>query len=210
MSEVDDLYRKCYEVVSEFGLKFDESMVAISFREKFAEPFLLLNQYDNKRVVSPPRALLEDEQNMMFADEEEWAKAKREFYILEAKTAYNLVNFVKQKFPENHGFGVESESGKLEGIINSVYQNAFGQGYHTPMEKAANLLYFVVKNHPFVNGNKRIAVFLFCMFLEMHIPDFVEKKIGYAALPAVALFIAVSDSQDKNLVVNLVIRLFQG
>ena len=63
-------------------------------------------------------------------------------------------------------FGVEKESGKVEGIIAAVYQNVFGGDVYPSLEeKAANLLYFMIKDHPFTDGCKRIAASLFLEFL---------------------------------------------
>ena len=62
-------------------------------------------------------------------------------------------------------FGVEKEQGKLNGIIAAVYQNVFGQEmYQSVEEKAANLLYFLVKDHPFADGCKRIGASIFLNF----------------------------------------------
>ena len=55
-------------------------------------------------------------------------------------------------------FGVEKEKGKVSGILDAVYQNVFGQKVYPSLEeKAANLLYFMIKDHPFADGCKRIA-----------------------------------------------------
>ena len=63
-------------------------------------------------------------------------------------------------------FGKEKSKGVLEGIIGSVYQSAFGEDiYPSIQEKAANLLYFIIKDHPFIDGCKRIAASIFLYFL---------------------------------------------
>ncbi len=63
-------------------------------------------------------------------------------------------------------FGIEKENGKLEGILSAIYQDVFGlEVYPSIEEKAAHLLYFIVKYHPFVDGCKRIAATLFLEFL---------------------------------------------
>ena len=63
-------------------------------------------------------------------------------------------------------FGVEKQKGKLEGILAQIYQNVFGREVYPSLEeKAAHLLYFLVKDHPFVDGCKRIAATLFLEFL---------------------------------------------
>ena len=63
-------------------------------------------------------------------------------------------------------FGVEKQKGKLEGILAQIYQNVFGREVYPSLEeKAAHLLYFLVKDHPFVDGCKRIAATLFLEFI---------------------------------------------
>ena len=64
-------------------------------------------------------------------------------------------------------FGVEKEKGKVEGILAAVYQSIFGKyAYPSLEEKAANLLYFMIKDHPYADGCKRIAASLFLEFLD--------------------------------------------
>ena len=63
-------------------------------------------------------------------------------------------------------FGVEKEPGKVAGIIAAIYQSVFGQdAYPSVEEKASNLLYFMIKDHPYADGCKRIAASLFLEFL---------------------------------------------
>ena len=77
-------------------------------------------------------------------------------------------------------------------------------------EKAAHLLYFVIKDHPFYDGNKRIGALLFIVFLTInnyHLTKNGETKISDRALTAVALLIAESEPEEKNLIVSLVRKL---
>ena len=75
-------------------------------------------------------------------------------------------------------FGVEKELGKLNGIIAAVYQNVFKtELYPSIEEKAANLLYFLIKDHPFVDGCKRIGASIFLEFLNMSIPRWRSHPI---------------------------------
>ncbi|MDO4501191.1 MAG: Fic family protein [Erysipelotrichaceae bacterium] len=74
-------------------------------------------------------------------------------------------------------FGVEKENGKLNGILEAVYQNVFGvEVYPSIEEKAANLLYFLIKDHPFADGCKRIGAAIFLEFLNRNNALFVEGK----------------------------------
>lgn len=80
------------------------------------------------------------------------------------KECRSLIDSMSKEFGSGV-FGVEKEKGKLEGIIVSIYQTAFGEGlYPTIEEKAANLLYFLIKDHPFADGRERIGASIFWIF----------------------------------------------
>lgn len=92
-------------------------------------------------------------------------------------------------------FGVEKELGKLNGIIAAVYQNVFGtELYPSIEEKTANLLYFLIKDHPFVDGCKRIGASVFLEFLNKNKHFIIDGKqiISDSALVAITLMIAES------------------
>ena len=92
-------------------------------------------------------------------------------------------------------FGVEKEYGKLNGILAAIYQNVFGtELYPSIEEKAANLLYFLIKDHPFVDGCKRIGASIFLEFLNKNKHLIIDGKqiISDSALVAITLMIAES------------------
>lgn len=97
------------------------------------------------------------------------------------------------------------------GILQTIYQCFGGNGlYPTVEEKAAHLLYFIIKNHPFADGNKRIGSFLFVWYLELnkHLRSSAgDQKINENALTALALMTAQSDPAEKELMIKLVINL---
>ncbi len=107
-------------------------------------------------------------------------------------------------------FGRENES-KLKGIIGSIYQTFESKELYTSLEeKAAHLLYFITKDHPFIDGNKRIASFLFVYFLDKN--NFLyrqtgEKKINDNALTALSLLIAVSHPTEKEKLIKIITNL---
>lgn len=107
-------------------------------------------------------------------------------------------------------FGLEKDPGKLESILSAIYQTAFGQDvYPTLEEKAANLLYFVVKDHPFNDGCKRIAAALFLYFLDKNGALFNKdgrKIISNSALVAITLMVAESKPEEKALMINLILN----
>lgn len=108
-------------------------------------------------------------------------------------------------------FGTEKTEGALEGILGSVYQTAFGQDvYPTVEEKAASLLYFLVKDHPFNDGCKRIGATLFLAFLQKNGMLFTSagrQVITNGALVAITLMIAESRPEEKDVMITLVMNL---
>lgn len=110
-------------------------------------------------------------------------------------------------------FGTEV-SHKLDSVIGSISQTFDGKDlYPSVEEKAANLLYLVIKDHPFTDGNKRIGSMLFVYFLENN--NFLyrqngEKKISDNTLIALALLVASSDPREKDNIVKLIINLIQS
>lgn len=106
-------------------------------------------------------------------------------------------------------FGTEKEPGKLEGILSAIYQSAFGQeAYPTLEEKAANLLYFLIKDHPFNDGCKRIAAALFLYFLNNNKVLYKNnrKVISDSALVAITLMIAESQPSEKEAMIKVVMN----
>ena len=122
-----------------------------------------------------------------------------------------MVGQMKDSF-ETDVFGVEKEAGKVEGIIAAVYQSVFGQdAYPSLEEKAANLLYFMIKDHPYADGCKRIAASLFLEFLDKNNALFLdgEKRLSDGTLVAITLMIAESKPEEKEVMVKLVMNLLK-
>jgi len=122
-----------------------------------------------------------------------------------------IINQLEDSFSSDV-FGVEKEAGKLEGILAAVYQDVFGgEVYPSLEEKAANLLYFLIKDHPFVDGCKRIAASIFLEFLGRNDALFrnEEKVISDGALVAITLMIAESKPEEKDIMTTLVMNLLK-
>ena len=120
-----------------------------------------------------------------------------------------MVNAMEDSF-HSDVFGIEKEKGKVEGILAAIYQNVFGgEVYPSLEEKAANLLYFMIKDHPYADGCKRIAASLFLEFLARNDVLYKDgqKRISDGALVAITLMIAESDPKEKDIMVNLVMNL---
>lgn len=121
-----------------------------------------------------------------------------------------LKNELMSKGEATENFAQERNRKSVEGIIGNVMQSFGGKAmYPTLEEKAAHLLYFIIKNHPFVDGNKRTGAYAFVWFLRMHgILD--TEKLSPAALTAITLLIAESNPSDKEKMTKLVVLLLAG
>ncbi len=106
-------------------------------------------------------------------------------------------------------FAQERKQKSLEGILGNILQSIFGKEvYPTVEEKAAHLLYFVVKDHPFSDGNKRTGAFSFIWFLQKSGIKFREK-ITPEALTAITLLVAESKPSEKDRIIGLILLLLK-
>lgn len=133
---------------------------------------------------------------------------------LEGESLYQAVAVLKQdlmaKSQASELFAQEKKAGSLAGILANIYQSAFGEDvYPTLEEKAANLLYFIVKNHVFNDGNKRTGAFAFIWFLQQAGIDF-QGRLTPEALTTITLLIAQSEPKNKQRMIGLVILLLTG
>ena len=168
------------------GIEADEVLRVVNEYSKALE---LLDKYDHQCITAP-----------------EGSKCT---YWLKYDECMQLIK--NMEFNASSGiFGLEKEPGKLESILSAIYQTAFGQEvYPTLEEKAANLLYFVVKDHPFNDGCKRIAAALFLYFLDRNKALFNKdgkKIISNSALVAITLMVAESKPEEKALMINLILN----
>ena len=134
----------------------------------------------------------------------------KEVYQLTYSEAIKQINLVKKVYGNSELFGHEKDD-SFRSSIAAIYQT-FGKNdlYPSIEEKAAHLLYFIVKNHSFNDGNKRIAAFLFLYFLEKNgilFSETGEKRIADNALVALTLMIAVSKSEDKETMIKVTVNL---
>lgn len=155
---------------------------------QYTDALLLLDQYDHQVVPKPD--------------------GSEPIYRITYEECCRMVDAMRDSF-HTDVFGLEKEKGKVEGIIAAVYQSAFGEdAYPTLEEKAANLLYFMIKDHPYADGCKRIAASLFLEFLGKNnalIRD-GKKVISDGALVAITLMIAESRPEEKDIMVALVMN----
>jgi prophage maintenance system killer protein len=135
------------------------------------------------------------------------AKPGWKLTITETRT---IIAKLRLAFPDDDLLGNEPGNG-LEAAIGAIYQSFGGEDlYPTVEEKAANLLYLVVKDHPLLDGNKRTAAALFVTFLDHNgILDDAEGKprISSNALAALTLMVSMSDPREKNVMITLIVRM---
>ena len=158
---------------------------------QYTQALTLLDQYDHQSLEKP--------------------KGESPVYRITYTDCRKMVDNMEYTF-KSDVFGVEKEAGKVEGIIAAVYQSVFGGDvYPTLEEKAANLLYFMIKDHPFADGCKRIAASLFLEFLNRNNALFKngQKVISDGALVAITLMIAESDPKEKDIMTTLVMNLLK-
>lgn len=142
------------------------------------------------------------------------AKKSKGKFILEYDEAKRVIKEIKKdlmaKKEASQLFGQETDN-KFKAIIGNIYQTFGGKELYPSLEeKAAHLLYFTIKDHPFVDGNKRIASFLFIYYLSKN--DHLyrptgEKKINDNALTALSLLIAISHLEDKEILIKIITNL---
>jgi death-on-curing family protein len=175
--------------------QLDETKGLLEILRNYTKSFILLNQYDSDSVE-----FNSIENNVTYEIKyEEAIQAIKELkkQLIEKKEAADL--FGKQK------------DQSFSGILKSVTQT-FGSEYLYPTieEQASNLLYFIIKNHPFSDGNKRIGALIFIWFLEKnkHLRKKTgESKINDNALTALALLVAQSNPDEKELMIKLICNL---
>jgi prophage maintenance system killer protein len=141
------------------------------------------------------------------------ATTAKEYFRVTYATAMKAIQVLRAKFGGSSLFGNEKDD-SFQGSLAAIYQTFGGKDLYSSIEeKAANLLYFVVKNHSFSDGNKRIAAFLFVWFLEKN--DILYKENGTSkladnALVALTLMIAESKPEEKDMMTKVVVSLING
>jgi len=141
------------------------------------------------------------------------ATHKHQAFIATYAAAMKAIQGLRDKFGGSSLFGNEKDE-SFKSSIATIYQSFGGTDlYPSIEEKAAHLLYFVVKNHSFSDGNKRIAAFLFVWFLEKNGILYREdgsKRIADNALVALTLMIAESEPDEKDIITQVVVNLING
>lgn len=165
----------------------DDAKLVLKVVDEYSKALDLLDDYDH-RTVKKVNGINSDEK-ITYED---------------AMAVVRMLKFNQ----ESEIFALERNHG-LKSIIDNIYQTFDGKDvYGSVEEKAANFLYLIVKNHTFIDGNKRIAATLFICFL--HFYDILykgnEKRIDNNTLAAITLLIALSNPKDKEIIVDLIMN----
>jgi prophage maintenance system killer protein len=184
------------EIATNQELTADQSQALLRVLGDYARALDVLDQYDHQRLRVAPETV-----------------AASETFELTPESARQAINALRVQFGGSELFGREKDQ-SFESSVRTIYQSFGGQDlYPSVEEKAANLLYFVVKNHSFSDGNKRIAAFLFVYFLDrngcLYRTD-RTRRLADNALVALTLLIAESKPEDKNTMATLVVNLING
>ena len=172
-------------------LSVSESQGILAILEKYSHALAVLDDYDHQRLqVAGLRSV---EQAKIGYDE-----------------AIAQIHLWRKQERLTELFGNEKDD-SFKGSLATIYQTFAGEElYPSIEEKAANLLYFIVKNHSFSDGNKRIAAAIFVWFLERHQYLYNadgEKRIADNALVAFTLLIAESKPEERETIVKVIINL---
>ena len=168
-------------------LENDDAKEILKVIGEYSRALDMLDEYDHKTLKKPD--------------------GKVDTRVITYDDCIAIINRLKYK-EESELFGVERDKG-LKAIIGNVYQSFSGQEiYNSIEEKAANLLYLVVKNHVFIDGNKRIAATLFIYFLKFYEILYNEngKVIDNHTLTALTLLVAESNPKEKEVMIDLIMN----
>ncbi len=170
------------------GLLHDTGQAFFDLIAGYSQTWRLLLEYDEDRLVAPPGV-------------------KPAVEALDYAHAVSVINVFRRdltaKGEASSLFGNERDDA-LKAILGNIEQTMFGEPlYLGREEKAAHLLYFIVKDHPFTDGNKRIGALLFLLYLAQ---EGISHQLDPRALTALTLLIAESAATNKNLMIRLIVN----
>lgn len=191
LKELQESVKILGNVLNYKGLSNDESVGLLKLISDYAYALDILDQYDYQKLE------IKD-------------TSGKERYQLTYEEAMSQILVAKKAHGNSDLFGREKDD-SFKSSISTIYQTFGGVDlYQSIEEKAANLLYFVTKNHSFSDGNKRIAAFLFLYFLERNgilFDNNGNKRIADNTLVALTLMIAVSRPDEKNTMTKVIVNL---
>jgi prophage maintenance system killer protein len=191
LRDLNQAVRLIAGVADRRDLSGDEAKALLRVVGEYRFALDLLDDYDYQRVAAPPAG-------------------EKAVHPLSYPEALRIVEQLRERFGGSTLFGRQKDEG-LQSSLGAVMQTFGGRDLYPSLEeKAAHLLYFLIKNHAFVDGNKRIGAALFLWFLEKNgaLRDRKgERRISDAALVAITLLIAESKPVEKEIIVRIVTHL---
>ena len=179
------------KALTDYALNTNETKGLIHVISQYSKALDILDDYDHQRLKIPE-------------------SKHQEVFKIGYKEARKAIDELGKQTKFEGLFGKEKDD-SFKGSLDNIYQTFDGKDLYTSIEeKAAHLLYFVVKNHSFTDGNKRIAAFLFVWFLERNNILLTQKRlrrISDNTLVALTLMIAESHPDDKDMMVKVVVNL---
>ena len=164
-----------------------DAQQVLSVVESYSAALDLLDDYDHQTLAKP--------------------KGNRTTYVLTYDECRSVID--KMKFASYSALFGNEKDDSFKGSIGAIYQSFDGKDLYPSLEeKAANLLYFVTKNHSFSDGNKRIAATMFLYFLDKNKALFADghKRIADYTLVALTLMIAESKPEEKEMIINVIMN----
>ncbi len=194
LHDVEDVMGIVRRLTARLELDAGEANGVLEVISKYAGSFKMLTEFDDGRI------------DLRFLNH---TKKGRE---LTNEMCERAIEQLRRSVKGSELFG-KKRGGGFDGSLAAIFQSFDDRElYPSVAEKAANLLYFVIKDHPFYDGNKRIGALLFVLFLtinDYHLTKNGETKISDRALTAIALLIAESEPKEKQLIVSLVCKLLE-
>jgi prophage maintenance system killer protein len=191
LKELNQAIRLIGEVAQRKALSTDEATALLSVVKDYSYALDLLDDYDHERVTAGDTTV-------------------RPVTTVSYDEARRIIDRLRTQFNAGDIFGAEKDE-SLHGSLANIMQTFDGKELYPSLEeKAAQLLYSLVKNHSFVDGNKRIAAALFLWFLEKNAALYGadgSKRIADNALVAMTLLIAESRPEEKNVLTRVVVNL---
>ncbi|MDD5134751.1 MAG: RhuM family protein [Phycisphaerae bacterium] len=190
--ELQEAVRLLGNVISLDGVA-DEAKGIIGIIAEYSRALNILDDYDHQRLTSP-------------------VGTKRGKFILTYEKAKKIIEQMRQKFNDSPLVGREKDK-SFRSSLGAIYQTFNKKDvYPAVEEKAAHLLYFVTKNHSFIDGNKRIAAALFVLFLQKNgilLRKDGSKRIDDNALVALTLMTASSRPAEKDVMIKVILNLLK-
>jgi prophage maintenance system killer protein len=193
LQEVNNNLRLMGRIIKQKALSANENQAFLNLISDYAFALDLLDKYDHQNVDDPK-------------------STAKDIYRITEKDAVTALKNLKQKSGASDLFAKPKDK-SFDSSLSTIYQTFDGNELYPSMEdKAAHLLYFVVKNHSFVDGNKRIGAFLFIWFLDKNKALLDEnglRRISNETLIALTILVAESKPDEKEMIVKLIKHLIK-